>query len=175
MTFVKNVTSSAERGIIEPVERPSTEALMADFQAELSRLTREAKAGRLSTRDERIRNRDYSRRAAAQSALEHLPDSQRADYCLAFDRQIRQAWPQLVRLSRDQPRRSSVGELLERAARPVRHTLRRIPRVSLGTHAARPRVRPRERREVRSRRGSSSDGGDGSGPAGGDGDDGWSS
>jgi hypothetical protein len=161
------------------VQQATTDALATAFQAELSRLTLEARNGRLSTRDEQRRNRDLSRRAAALTALEHLPDERRADYCVAFDRQIRAAWPRLVRLSRSRPRRSSVAELFDRVARPVRHSFRRIPRVNLGVHAARPRVRARERREVRSRRrGSSSrdDGGDGSpgseGPADDGGDEG---
>lgn len=130
---------------------PLVDRLEIAFGSALAAVMREAKAGRLTTPNEQREAVERFRRDLSDAAIDLLPEGERALFVLEGERQLRQVWPKLLRLSRVAPRRTSLPEFINHARRQIASVTRHTARTH-GPQARNGHPRARERSDGTSRR-----------------------
>ncbi len=153
---------------IKDMVPPLVDQLEIAYGDALARVTREARAGRLSSEAEQRAVVARFRRDATDAAIDLLPSDERAAFVLEAERQLRKVWPKLRKLSKVAPRRTPMQEFVDRARRQIasaaRHATRtHAPEASTDGHA---RARERTSGPSRRRERASPDGKEGEKPAG---------
>ena len=150
-----STTTTAEK-IKDMMSPPKCDALVERLEIAygdaLARVTREARAGRLTTAAEQRRAVERFRRDLTDSAIDLLPSDERAAFVLDAERQLRKVWPNLLPLSRLAPRRTPMQEFVDRARRQIASAARHATRTHAPEASPDGHARARERTSGPSRR-----------------------